>query len=495
MGLEEVTVTALDPQRLRTVLTPDALAAFEHTLTRGRQLLESRTFWNVNSTAQGGGVAEMLRSLIGYTRGGGSNSRWVAVTGDPEFFRITKRLHNRLHGHDGDGGPLGETERAAYERTCAANSELLAQLVGPTDIALLHDPQTAGMIPRLLDTGVPVIWRAHVGIHPPNDLVREAWRFLMPYVERADAYVFTNRAYLWEGLDPTKLTVIPPSIDPFSPKNHAMAFTSVIAVLRAAGLAADRHHRYPRAVFERLDGSVGHVESKARLVEEGQLWLGVPLLAQVSRWDRLKDPLGVLAAFVEHVRPNDEPHLLLAGPDVGAVADDPEGEEVFGEVEAAWSGLPRRIRRRVHLALLPMADFDENAVIVNAIQRRADVVAQKSLAEGFGLTVSEAMWKGRPIVASAIGGIREQIEDGRTGLLVEPRDLRAFGERVSELLDDPHGAERMGAAAQTRVRDLFLGPRHLGQYVELLETVLSSPRVGVRSRPQHTGAGTKQAAS
>jgi trehalose synthase len=473
MGPDDVAVTPLDPERLRAVLAPDALAAFEHTLTRGRELLESRTFWNVNSTARGGGVAEMLRSLIGYVRGGGVDARWVAIAGDPEFFRITKRLHNRLHGHEGDGGPLGEAERAAYEHRCAANAELMAQRVRPADVVLLHDPQTAGMIPRLRETGVPVIWRSHVGIDPPNDLAREAWRFLIPYVEHADAYVFSHPDYIWEGLDPTKLTVIAPSIDAFSPKNHALAFTSVIAVLRAAGLAADRHHHYPRAVFERLDGTVGRVESKARLVEEGQLWLGVPLLAQVSRWDRLKDPLGVLAAFAEHVHAVDEPHLLLAGPDVTAVADDPEGQEVFAEVEAAWSELPRRIRRRVHLALLPMTDADENAVIVNALQRRADVVAQKSLAEGFGLTVSEAMWKGRPVVASAIGGIREQIEDGRTGFLVDPRDLRAFGERVSGLLDDPHGAERIGAAAQTRVRDLFLGPRHLGQYVELLESVLS----------------------
>src|SRR5271167_2153563 len=137
MGLDDVTVTPLDPERLRTVLGPDALGAFEHTLTRGRELLESRTFWNVNSTAQGGGVAEMLRSLIGYTLGGGSDSRWMAITGDPEFFRITKRLHNRLHGHEGDGGPLGETERTAYERTCAANAESMAQLVDPADVVLL----------------------------------------------------------------------------------------------------------------------------------------------------------------------------------------------------------------------------------------------------------------------------------------------------------------------------------------------------------------------
>ncbi len=474
VGLEEVAVTPLDPVRLRSVLPPDALTAFEHTLTRGRELLESRVFWNVNSTSQGGGVAEMLRSLIGYTVGGGSDSRWVVIGGDPDFFRITKRLHNRLHGHDGDGGALGEAERAAYERCCEANAELMAQRVRSTDVVLLHDPQTAGMIPRLLETGAPVIWRSHVGIDPPNDLAREAWRFLTPYVEPARAYVFSYRLYFWEGLDPAKLTVIAPSIDAFSPKNHAMAFTSVSAVLRAVGLAADPYHRPSRAIYERLDGTVGHVKSIARLVEERQMWFDIPLLAQISRWDRLKDPLGLLAAFTEHVHSDEEPHLLLAGPDVRAVADDPEGAEVFAEVEAAWSELPRRMRRRVHLALLPMADADENAAIVNALQRRADIVAQKSLAEGFGLTVSEAMWKGRPVVASAIGGIREQIEDGRTGFLVDPRDLRAFGERVNRLLDNPHDAERMGAAAQTRVREQFLGPRHLGQYVELLETVLGS---------------------
>jgi trehalose synthase len=328
------------------------------------------------------------------------------------------------------------------------------------------------MIPRLLEVGVPVIWRAHIGLDLPNDLAREAWRFLIGYVEHADAYVFSRPAYSWEGLDASRLSVIAPSIDAFAPKNQVMSFSSVTAVLRAAGLAADHHHR-SRAIYERLDGSVGRVEHRARLVEEHALRLDVPLLAQVSRWDRLKDPEGLLAAFVEHVHLEDEaPHLLLAGPDVTAVADDPEGAEVFAQIEALWHGLPQRVRRRVHLALLPMNDPDENAVIVNALQRRADVVAQKSLAEGFGLTVAEAMWKGRPVVASRVGGIQDQIEDERTGYLVDPTDLETFGDRVTRLLRDPHDAERMGRAAQTRVRDHFLGPRHLGQYVELLERVL-----------------------
>jgi trehalose synthase len=473
MPLDDVPVTLLDPERFRDVLPPKGMAEFEHTIARGRALLEGRTFWNVNSTAHGGGVAEMLRSLIGYARGAGFDARWVAIGGDEDFFRLTKRLHNRLHGYTGDGGPLGDAERAIYERHAAENADLLAQRLGPLDVVLLHDPQTAGMVGPLVAKGVPVIWRAHIGLDVANDLARQAWRFLIGYVELADVYVFSRPAYTWEGLDESKVTVIAPSIDAFSPKNHMMSFTSITAVLRAAGMAADQHH-HSRAIFERLDGSVGTVEHEAQCVEESPLRLDVPLLAQVSRWDRLKDPLGILSAFAEHVHADDEPHLLLAGPDVTAVADDPEGAEVFDEVEAAWHDLPKAVRRRVHLALLPMDDADENAVIVNALQRRADVVAQKSLAEGFGLTVSEAMWKGRPVVASQVGGIQDQIEDGQTGYLVDPTDLAGFADRVNHLLLDHHAAERMGAAAQTRVRDLFLGPRHLGQYVDLLDKVLAS---------------------
>ena len=471
MGLQDVEVTPLDPERFRDVLSPEGLAQFERAIARGRELLAGRVFWNLNSTAHGGGVAEMLRSLIGYARGVEIDARWVTIGGNEDFFRITKRLHNRLHGFAGDGGPLGDAERAIYEAVASEHADLLAQRVGPGDVVLLHDPQTAGMVAPLVETGVPVIWRSHVGLDVPNERAREAWRFLIGYVERADSYIFSRPAYTWEGLDESKVTVIAPSIDAFAPKNHAMSFTSVTAVLRAAGLAAD-HQQPSRAIFERLDGSVGKVVHTAQVVEEHALRLDAPLLAQVSRWDRLKDPMGIVSAVAEHVHADEQPHLLLAGPDVTAVADDPEGAEVFEEIEAAWHGLPQRVRRRVHLALLPMDEADENAVIVNAVQRRADVVAQKSLAEGFGLTVSEAMWKGRPVVASDVGGIQDQIEDGRTGYLVDPTDLSAFADRVNRLLADPHSAERMGAAAQTRVRDLFLGPRHLGQYVDLLERVL-----------------------
>src|SRR6478609_8678428 len=231
--IREVPVTTQRLERFRDVLSADGQARLERTVVRGRELLAGRTCWNVNSTARGGGVAEMLQSLVGYVRGAGLDARWVAVDGDPEFFRVTKRLHNRLHGYPGDGGPLAEHEREVYERRCAANAELLAAALGPRDVLILHDPQTAGMIPLLRRTGVPIIWRAHVGLDLPNDLAREAWAFLIGDVEQADAYVFSRPAHTWEGLDPGKITVIPPSIDAFAPKNHVMSFTGVTAVLRA----------------------------------------------------------------------------------------------------------------------------------------------------------------------------------------------------------------------------------------------------------------------
>jgi trehalose synthase len=193
----------------------------------------------------------------------------------------------------------------------------------------------------------------------------------------------------------------------------------------------------------------------------------------VSRWDGLKDPLGVIKGFVEHVAPDLHAHLVLAGPSVEAVADDPEGAAVLQECGEAWSALPEEIASRVHLACLPMEDGGENAAIVNALQRRADVVVQKSLAEGFGLTVAEAMWKARPVVASRIGGIQDQVTDGSTAILVEPTDLEQYGSAVSRLLNNGDEAEAMGMEAQRRVRDKFLAPRHLTQYLELLQRLLS----------------------
>jgi trehalose synthase len=193
-----------------------------------------------------------------------------------------------------------------------------------------------------------------------------------------------------------------------------------------------------------------------------------PLVLQASRWDAWKDMAGVMEGFAAHVDPSLGAHLILAGPAVTGVADDPEAVEVYADCVARWRALPHAARGRVHLACVPMADPDEAAAIVNALQRHAAVVVQKSLAEGFGLTVAEAMWKSRPIVASAVGGIVDQIEDAEHGLLIdEPGDLRGFGAAVERLLRDPTDAARLGQAARRRAVDEFLGDRHLAQYGEM----------------------------
>jgi trehalose synthase len=189
---------------------------------------------------------------------------------------------------------------------------------------------------------------------------------------------------------------------------------------------------------------------------------------QVSRWDRLKDPLGVLEGFADGVVGRCDAHLMLAGPSVDEVADDPEGAETYREVKRAWEALPVEAQATIHLVCLPMDDEEENAAMVNALQRRADVVVQKSLAEGFGLTVAEAMWKARPVVASRIGGIQDQIEDGVSGILLDdPGDRAAFAEAVGGLLEDPERARAIGEQAKARVKSHFLGSRHLAQYVQI----------------------------
>jgi trehalose synthase len=472
--LHQVPVKVGAPERFEAVLPPELYDLFADGARRARSLFEGRVVWNVNSTAKGGGVAEMLRSLLPYARGAGVDARWLVLEGDPDFFHVTKRMHNNLHGFPGDGGDLGDDARATYERTLFANRDELEELVGPDDVVLLHDPQTAGLAPMLAPRGCAVVWRCHIGTDAPNDLVRRAWSFLTPYVSAADACVFSRRAFAWDGLDPARTQVIHPSIDAFSPKNQDMDPATARAILRATRII-DEDGSEP-ATFVREDGTPGRVDRHTELFDGGAPpSAGVPLVVQVSRWDRLKDPLGVAAAFVRHVAPHSDAHLVLAGPAVEAVSDDPEGAEVLEEVRAWQTTLEPGAAARVHLALLPMEDGEENAAIVNALQRRADVVVQKSLAEGFGLTVAEAMWKARPVVATRVGGIQDQIVHERSGLLVDdPRDLAALGAAVTRLLGDPDGAAELGGAARARVRHDFLGPRHLLQYLGLLGELIGA---------------------
>ena len=467
-----VAIPPRSPDRFRAVLAPEQIERLERAIDEGRRLLDGHVVWNVNSTAKGGGVVELLRPLVGYARGAGVDARWVVIEGTPEFFAVTKRIHNRLHGAEGDGGALDAEARRVYESVLAENLTGFPGDVRPGDVVIVHDPQPAGLIGAFKERGAAVIWRCHVGIETPNDLTREAWAFLRPYVHDADVYVFSRESFAWEGLDRERLVVIHPTIDAFAPKNVDIDRDAVRAILAVTGLVPDAGGSAP-ITFERQDGTVGRVERRARLIEDAPLAPGTPVVLQVSRWDALKDPIGVIRGFAEHVPAATGAHLVYAAPDVESVADDPEGARVLREAIELRETLPEAARSRIHYASLPMEDLDENAMMVNALQRHARVVVQKSLAEGFGLTVAEAMWKARPVVASRIGGIQEQIVDGDSGVLLDdPRDLAAYGAAVTALLDDEQRAERMGARARERVRDRFLNARALIDYGNVIRSVL-----------------------
>ena len=447
-----------------------------------RAQFEGRAIWHVSSTMRGGGVAEMLRSLLPYVRGAGVDARWAVLREEDEFFRLTKRLHNNLHEDGGDGGPLGEDERRFYEETLRASARHLRGLIRPEDVVFLHDPQTAGLVPEIGASGATVVWRCHVGVDEPGETALRAQRFLAPYLKAADLCVFTREGLVWPGLDRSRCEVMAPSIDPFSPKNQDLDPDRVAAILVAVGLAADGEGQAPG--FTRPDGSPGRVERRAEIVQDEPIPVSAKLVAQVSRWDRLKDPDGLIECLASELGPAENIHLLLAGPETAAVADDPEGAFVWAEVRAHRQVLPATVRRRIHLAGLPMADLDENGAIVNAIQRRADVVVQNSIAEAFGLTVAEAMWKRRPVIGTRVGGIAEQIREGQSGMLVDPRDTRALAKAILALVGDPALAERLGAAAHERVRERYLGAMRLAEYGELL-AVLTPARGGRRrTRPR-----------
>jgi trehalose synthase len=469
---QEIDVPLRDPEQFRSVLPPERFEEFQRAAEEARELLDGRIVWNVNSTARGGGVVELLRPLVGYARGAGVDARWVVIDGSPGFFDVTKRIHNRLHGSLGDGGPLDEEARRLYEDVLAANLAELAPRVREDDVVLLHDPQPAGMAPALRSVAGALIWRCHVGIDAPNDLVREAWAFLLPYVRHADVAVFSREAFVWYGLERSRVAIITPTIDVFTPKNEDLAPETVLAVLRASALVAGGGSNGP-VTFRRQDGTPARVEREAHIVEDEPVEPETRLVVQVSRWDGLKDPIGVIRGFAEHVPADTGAHLVYAGPSVEAVADDPEGMRILHDSISARSLLPTEARRRVHLATLPMDDLDENAVMVNALQRHARVITQKSLAEGFGLTVAEAMWKARPVVASKVGGIQEQIVHGESGILLDdPRDLEGFGNVITELLREPERAEEIGRNARDRVRDRFLSARSLLDYLAVIRRLL-----------------------
>lgn len=405
------------------------------------------TIWHVNSTAAGGGVAEMIAPLVGYGRELGLDVRWLVIQADPDFFEVTKRVDNGISGVPGDGGPLGDAEHTIYSRASRDAASDLRQHVRSGDVVFLHDPQTAGLVTEVARIGALPIWRAHNGADHPNEHTDRAWTFLRRYITEASASVFTMPHFrpAWMTSQPTY--TIAPFIDPGSPKNVPMSSENAAALLAEWGIVAADHQTNPTRL--------------ATIVREGPApSTSTPMLAQVSRWDPVKDMEGVLRAFAEHLVDDTEAHLALIGPEVTGVADDPEAEEYFSRCVKTYQELPEPVRRRCQLVCLPMNDSDANALAINAAQTHAAVIAQKSVSEGFGLTVAEAMWKGTPVVASDVGGIPLQIEHEASGVLVERDDPHEFARSIGALLKDPATRREMGTSAQGRVRDLFLPDKH-----------------------------------
>ena len=366
---------------------------------------------------------------------------------------------------------LGRDEAGHYAEVTARNPEALRGAIRAGDVAILHDPQTAGLVEGLKRTGARVLWRCHIGHDHPNEYVRRSWAFLRPYA-RTGRRLLLHPGRVCARLGPAGEAARHPAVD-----RPVLAEEPGDGPGDGAGDLSPTSGSSPTAAppasgsgSPATTGRRAFVERHADVQHSGPLPdPEAPLIVQVSRWDRLKDMAGVLRGFADFVSERCDATLALVGPTVHGVSDDPEGAATYNHCVDVWRGLPHFERNRVMLVCLPMADVEENAAMVNAIQRQAAIVVQKSLYEGFGLTVTEALWKARPVIAAAVGGITEQVEDSINGLLVDdPTDLEQFGRSMCLLLNDPELARRLGEAGHRTAVEHFLAPRHLSQYAELV---------------------------
>ena len=393
------------------VVGPDVIAQL-HQLARP---LAGAKVVHVNSTRSGGGVAEILNKLIPFMQELGMDTHWEVIVGEGKFFDCTKGMHNTLQGNR---IPIAADLLRVYEETNARNAEMLRHQLQDADFVFIHDPQPAALLPHFPARKGKWIWRCHIDASHPY---RPVWKYLYPFVSAYDVSVFSLAAFAQELPHPQYL--IPPSIDPLSDKNVDLEPDEVERVLAQYGLDPTR-----------------------------------PLIVQVSRFDRFKDPLGVVQAYRLAKEFQPALQLVLVG---GGAADDPEGEAVLAEVQAAAHGDPD-----IHILLLP-SDAHRD---INALQRAADIVLQKSLREGFGLTVTEAMWKGKPVIGGDVGGIRLQVINHHTGFLVSTPEGAAL--RIRYLLHQPAKIEEMGHKARAFVHENFLLTRQLREYLTMMVSLL-----------------------
>lgn len=368
--------------------------------------LQNRRVKMVNSTAVGGGVAEILNRLVPLLDDLGVSTRWEVLKGGEQFFAVTKGFHNALHGAPYEG------HAEWFDIFLATNRENLHHMQFDEDFVVIHDPQPAALIEARDGSESRWLWRCHIDLSHPS---REVWEFLRPFVERYHAAIFSSPAFT-QGLKIPQY-LVHPTIDPLADKNRELPPEAMREVLERFGI--DPHR---------------------------------PILTQISRFDRLKDPVGVIQAY-KMVRKHTDCQLVLAG---GGASDDPEGEAVLNEVKEVAGNDPD-----VHILNLPPWSHLE----INALQRASTIVIQKSLREGFGLTVSEALWKGKPVVASAVGGIPTQVIHKLTGMLVHSVEGTAY--QIRFLLSNPGLAKKLGENGHEHVKENFLITHNLKRYMLL----------------------------
>jgi trehalose synthase len=374
------------------------------------RLLTGLKVVHVNSTPKGGGVAEILEALVPLMRALGLDASWEVIDGTDDFFACTKSFHNALQGKTLEISPA---LLRAYENVNAKNAERLRPILEAADVVFIHDPQPAPLLSHCPDRRGKWIWRCHIDLSHPY---RPVWKYLRRFLLNYDASVFSLDAFAQPMPHPVYL--IPPSIDPLSEKNLPLDPETVRTIIEEFGVDSRR-----------------------------------PLLVQISRFDRFKDPVGVIQAhrLAKGFFPSLQ--LILAG---GSAADDPEGETVLNDVREAALGDPD-----IHVL---SSGYSERTI--NALQTGADIVLQKSLREGFGLTVTEAMWKGKPVIGGNTGGIRLQLVNHRTGFLVDTPEGAAM--RIRYLLTERHRIGQIGQNAREMVRQNFLITRHLREYLTLM---------------------------